>query len=73
MLELIVLVLFIWLFIKAVEFSIRLAWGAAKIVGSLLFILALPVLLVCLLFASGAVLIVPLVMVCVACGILKSR
>ena len=72
MLEVLVVVLFIWLSIKTIGFSIKLAWGAAKIIGSLLFVIALPTLFVCLLFASGAILLIPLLLVGAACGILKS-
>lgn len=72
MFEILIVVLFIWLAIKAIGLSLRVAWGAAKIVGSLLFVLALPALVLCLIFASGAVLLVPVVLLGVACVVLKS-
>ena len=71
MFELLVVVLFAWLFIKAIGFSLRLAWGVAKIVGLLLIIPALPLLLVGLLFAGGVILLLPLLLVGAACGVLK--
>lgn len=71
MFEFLVIILFIWLFIKAIGFSIKLAWGAAKIIGSILFMFAIPVLFICMLFASGLILLLPLLMVGAACGILK--
>lgn len=73
MFELLVTALFIWFFVKAIGFSAKLAWGAARVAGSVLFVLALPVLVWCLLFAGGLVLLLPLLMVGAACGILRSR
>ena len=72
MLEILMVVIFIWLFIKAIGFSIKLAWSAAKIIGSLLIVLALPMLFVCLLFASGLILLVPLLVIGIACEVMKS-
>ena len=73
MFEILVIVLFGWFFVKAIGLSVRLAWGAARVVGSVLFALALPALVLGLLFAGGLVLLLPLLMVGIACGILKSR
>ena len=72
MFELLITAVFIWLFVKAIGFSLKLAWGAARLIGSLLFVLALPALVICLLFAGGAVLLVPLLMVGAACWVLKA-
>ena len=57
MMELLVLILFCWLFFKAVGLVFRMAWGTAKIVASLLFAVAVPLLIVCLLFAGGVFLV----------------
>lgn len=65
-------VLFGWLFFKCLGFAFRLTWGIAKIVGSILLVLALPVLGVCLLMAGGALLIVPVAMVGIAFAVLKA-
>ena len=69
--ELLVVLLFCWLSFKAVGLAISLTWGAAKILASLLFAIAVPVLFICLLFAGGIVLLLPLVLVGGAVGLLK--
>ena len=61
-----------WLFVKAIGLAFRLTWGVAKILASILIGLALPVLILCLIFAGGIVLLVPLVMIAIAAGILKA-
>lgn len=70
MFELLIVVLFAWLFIKAIGLSLRLAWGAAKVIGVLLILPALPLLLGGLLFAGGLILLLPLLLVGAACGVL---
>ena len=72
MLELLTIVIFIWLLVKAVGLAFRLTWGVAKVAASLMIGLALPVLIICLVFVGGVVLLVPLVMVAIAAGILKA-
>ena len=72
MFELLTVAIFIWLLVKAAGFAFRLTWGVAKIAASILIGVALPVLIVCLVFAGGIVLLVPLVMVVTAAGILKA-
>ena len=71
MFELLVVILFGWFFVKAIGFSARLAWGAARVVGSVLFVLALPALVLCLIFAGGLMLLLPLLMVGAACAVLR--
>ena len=39
MLELLVVILFIWLFWQAVKLTFRIAWGAAKVIAVILFAL----------------------------------
>lgn len=72
MFELFTLVIFIWLMIKAVKLAIKLTWGAAKIIASILIGLAFPVLIVCLVFVGGVALLVPVIMIAIAAGILKA-
>ena len=72
MMELLVLILFCWLFFKAVGLAFRMAWGAAKIIASLLFALAVPLLILCLVFAGGVFLLLPLALVGIAFGLLKA-
>lgn len=72
MLELIITVLFVWLFFKGLGLMLRLTWGITKFVVSLLFTIALPMLVFCLFFAGGLVILVPLGLVALAFGLLKT-
>lgn len=72
MFELLTLAIFLWLFVKAVGLAFRLTWGIAKIAASILIALALPVLIISLIFAGGVLLLIPLVMIAIAAGILKA-
>ena len=72
MFELLTVAIFIWLLAKAVGFAFKLTWGIAKIAASILIGLAFPVLIFCLLFAGGILLLVPLLMIAIAAGILKA-
>ena len=71
MLELLVIVLFCWLFFKAIGLAFKVAWGAAKIIASILFAIAVPMLIGCLLFAGGVILLLPVVLIGIAFGLLK--
>lgn len=72
MFELLVLITFSWLFIKAIQLAFKVTWGLAKVVAVILFVLALPTLFGCFLVASGIALLVPIALVGAACGILKT-
>ena len=72
MFELLTIIVFAWLLIKAIGLAFKLTWGMAKIIASILIVLAMPLLIVCLLFVGGAILIVPVAMIGVAAGIMKS-
>ena len=72
MFELLTIVVFVWLLVKAIGLAFKLTWGMAKIVASILMVLALPLLIVCLLFVGGAILIIPVAMIGIAAGIMKS-
>ncbi len=72
MLDLIVIVLFCWLFFKAIGLALKVAWGTTKIIASLLFAVAVPMLVLCLLFAGGLVLLVPVALIGVAFALLKA-
>ena len=72
MLEIFVVVLFCWLFFKALGLAFRLAWGTTKVIVSLLFAVAVPMLAVGVLFAGGALLLLPLLLVGIAFGLLKA-
>ena len=70
MLEFLVVVLFCWLFFKAAGLAFRVAWGFAKVIASLLLVLALPILILSLIFAGGIVLLVPVAMIGIALALL---
>ncbi|MBQ8815549.1 MAG: hypothetical protein IJZ85_13750 [Lachnospiraceae bacterium] len=72
MFEIVVLLLFCWLFFKAIGLAFKVAWGAAKVIAVVLSVVALPILIVCLLFAGGFVLLLPVVLIAAALGILRS-
>lgn len=72
MMELLTLILFCWLFIKAVGLAFRVAWGAAKIIAALLFALAVPLMVLTLIFAGGMFLLLPLALLGIAFGLLKA-
>ena len=72
MLEILTVILFCWLFFKALRLAFRVAWGTTKIIASLLFTVAVPMLVICLLFAGGIALLVPLALVGIAFGLLKA-
>ena len=72
MFELLTIVIFIWLLVKAIGLAFKLTWGVAKIVASILIGLAFPVLIVCFIFVGGIALLAPLIMIAIAAGILKA-
>lgn len=72
MLELITIAVFLWLGGKAVGLMLKLIWSAAKIIAGILMTLALPVLIVCLVFIGGIALIIPVAMLAIAVVIVKA-
>lgn len=72
MFELLVIALFCWIFFGAIKLTFKVAWGVAKVAAVILFILALPSLIGCLLYASGIILLMPVVLISLAWGILKA-
>ena len=72
MFELLVLAVFIWLFVKSVGLALRLTWGAAKLIASVLLALAMPALVLCMVFAGGLMLLIPIGIIAIAAAILKS-
>lgn len=69
MAELIISIVFVWLFFKTLGLAFRVAWSLTKAVAVGLFVLALPLLVICLVW--GAMLWLPLAMTAGAWGILK--
>ena len=72
MFEIVTLVVYIWLMVKAIGLAFKLTWGIAKIIASILMVLALPALIVCMIFVGGIALLVPLILIGIAAGILKA-
>lgn len=72
MLEILLTILFVWLLVKTIGLAFRVAWGATKILASILFALATPLLVLCLIFAGGLLILVPLAMLGAAFGLLKA-
>lgn len=72
MLEILAVVLFCWLFFKAIGLAFRVAWGTTKILASLLFAVAVPMLIAGVLFAGGILLLLPLILVAIAFALLKA-
>ena len=72
MFELFVVIAFLWLMFKVIGLAFKLTWGVAKIIATILMVCALPLMIICFIFWSGIVLIVPIVLLCIAFGILKA-
>ena len=72
MLELVLIVAFCWLFFKALGLAFKAAWGITKVIASLLFAIAVPLLVVCLIFAGGLLLLIPLALIALALALLKA-
>lgn len=72
MFELLVVAAFLWLFINGLGLAFRVTWGLTKAVAIVLFVLAMPALLGCLLLAGGVLLLIPVALVGIAFGILKA-
>ena len=72
MFELLTIAIFVWLMVKAICPVLKLTWGTAKVIASILIGLALPVLIICLLFVGGIALIVPVALIGIAVAVLKA-
>ena len=71
MLDILVTLLSLYFFIGAIRLALKITWGATKIVASILLSLALPVLILCLVFAGGAVILIPALLIAGAFALLK--
>lgn len=72
MLKLLTVIIFTWLFFKTIGLTFQLTWGIAKIISGTLMLFALPLLIVGLLFVSGILIFIPIIMLCIAAGITKA-
>ena len=71
MFTLFVLFVFAWLFVKSVGLAFHVTWGLAKFVATLLFVIALPLLVVFAVIGALLPLLLPLALVAAAFCILK--
>ena len=71
MLDLLMIIVFCWLFFKALGLVFRLAWGVTKILVGLLVTAAAVTLVGGVLFAGGLVLLFPIALVGLALGLVK--
>ena len=69
--EIAITVLFVWLFFKALKLTFKITWGIVKIMAIILFVISIPALIACLLFAGGLILLLPLALMGVAFGLVK--
>ncbi|MBQ7051017.1 MAG: hypothetical protein IJN87_10340 [Firmicutes bacterium] len=72
MFELLTIVIFIWLLVKTIGLAFRLTWGMAKIIATIMMVIALPVLIFCLVFVGGLALMIPIAVIGMAFGLLKA-
>lgn len=72
MFELLVLIAFVWLFIKAIGLAFKVTWGLAKVVAGMLMFLAFPALIGCFLVAGGIALLVPIALIGTAWAVLRA-
>ena len=72
MIELLTVAIFIWLLVKTIGLAFRLTWGMAKIIATIIIVIALPVLIFCLVFVGGLALMIPIAVIGMAFGLLKA-
>ena len=72
MLDLLLIIVFCWLFFKVLGLVFRLAWGLTKFLAGLLVTVAVVTLVGGILFTGGLVLLIPIALVGGALGLLKA-
>ncbi len=72
MFEILATLIFLWLMLKCIGLAFKLTWGAAKIIAGILMVLSLPALILCLIFAGGLFLIIPIALIVLAAIILRA-
>ena len=70
MLEILVSIATLALFFYAIKLAFKITWGVAKVIAVILFVIALPLLVVLLFVAGGAILFLPLGLVIAAIVVL---
>ena len=72
MFDILCTVLFMWLFIKGIGLVFKVAWSLTTVLAVILFVLALPALAICFIFAGGILLLIPVGILGVALALLKA-
>ena len=72
LLDLLLTGLFVWLVFKVSGLVFRVAWSLTKLFALVLFVLSIPALVGCLLFAGGLLIVIPVAMVGMAFGLLNN-
>ncbi|MBR5234076.1 MAG: hypothetical protein IKW03_07680 [Clostridia bacterium] len=72
MFEIIISILAICLLVTSIRLAFKITWGVAKIIATILMILAVPIFIVCLVSAGGFVLLLPVALIGGAIGLLKA-
>ena len=71
MLDILFTVIFIAMFFWTLKLMFKITWGVAKILATVLLVLAIPALVLCLIFAGGFALLIPIGIVAGVVGIIK--
>ena len=72
MIEILCTALFIWLFIKVFGLVFKVAWSLTKIIAMVLFVMALPALIICFIIAGGFLLLIPVAFLGLALALLNT-
>lgn len=72
MFEILILLLFGWIFFGSIRLMFKITWGLTKVLAVILLIVALPLLIGFLLYASGVILLLPIALVGIAWSILRA-
>lgn len=62
----------LWLFFKGVGLALRMTWGLAKLIGVVLMAVALPVAGVCVFMGLGVLLLLPVGLLLLALGLVRT-
>lgn len=71
MLEIIISIFAILLIAKAIGLAVKITWGTFKIIAAVMIAIAIPAFIVCLIFAGGFILLIPIALISLAVGLLK--
>lgn len=72
MFEILVLIAFVWLVFKFIGLAFKVSWCLAKVVATILCVLAIPGIIICLLAAGGILLLLPLLAIVGAISLLRA-